>query len=223
MDLQHLRAATRPEHEATEAAMPLLGADLTIERYGSVLRCIVPLLQSWECWSAEHAPLRLRPLLAPRQRSHLIEADLRVLTTLSSTPGEAADEPHGAPPPWPALVLEPGRTQADADPGEFEAGFLGALYVFEGSTLGGRFLAKQVEAALGLVPGQGSAYFQGHGAATGPMWREVTEQIAAVPDENAECLIRAAGRTFGAFRQALEGCVEGPFPARMASTAMISS
>ena len=198
MNLQHLRTATRPEHEATEAAVPLLGPGLTRERYVDVLLHLYPVLRSWETWSALHAPPRLLPLLPPRRRSPWLQADLAALSAKADTSIE--------PPPisWVSAILLPGETLERATEGELEAGFLGALYVLEGSTLGGRFLAKQVEMSLNLSPGHGNAYFQGHGEATGALWREVTAEVAGVPEERAERLIGAASRTFGLFREALQ-------------------
>ncbi len=83
------------------------------------------------------------------------------------------------------------------------AGFLGAWYVMEGSTLGGRFIARHVETVLGLEPGVGDAYFRGHGEATGGLWRETTALVAAMPDELSDVLIAAAKRTFIAFGAAV--------------------
>jgi heme oxygenase len=60
-----------------------------------------------------------------------------------------------------------------------------------------------VEEKLHFAPGQGNAYFQGHGDQTGSMWREVTARIAAVPEEETERVIAAAKRTFIAFGEAL--------------------
>ena len=84
-----------------------------------------------------------------------------------------------------------------------EAAFLGAMYVMEGSTLGGRFLARHVETVLGLAPGRGDAYFQGHGEATGALWREVTARISEVPEALSPVLVGAAKRAFAAFGEAL--------------------
>ncbi len=193
--------------------MPLLGPDLTRERYARILRCLLPVLRSWEDWSAENVPERLRFLPEPRRRSHLLLADLHALGD------ETAEDPAGQNvirvPAWSSMIgkshlgtpetlsEEPARHSAAR---EYEAGFLGALYVLEGSTLGGRVLARQVEMVLKLTSGQGNAYFQGHGAATGALWKEVTVEIAAVPDELSLRLIGTARRTFAAFREALEGC-----------------
>ena len=225
MDLQYLREATRSEHEATEASMPLLGPDLTRERYIRVLRCLLPILSSWESWAEAHAPDRLRPMLASRRRSHLLVADLRTLEGAAAA--DIANTSQSSAPVWSVVLEAPAADSSHGTAREWEAGFLGAFYVLEGSTLGGRFLARQVETALALSPGVGNAYFQGHGAATGAFWKEVTTELAAVPEELSGRVLRTAQRTFIAFREALER-YEGlsaetqPTPASAATTAMVA-
>ena len=48
-----------------------------------------------------------------------------------------------------------------------DATLLGAMYVMEGSTLGGQLIARHVELVLGLTAGQGNAHFRGHNERTG--------------------------------------------------------
>ena len=201
MDLRQLREQTRPEHEATEAAMPLMAPGLTLETYKSVLRALLPVLRSWERWADEAAPRALQPLLSARRRSHFLEEDLRTLGEMES-PNRAGDR---ASIDWQAVVTgSTEQAQGGLAEDEFQAAFLGAFYVMEGSTLGGRFIAQHVEAVLGLSGGRGDAYFRGHGEGTGALWRESTAAIAAVPAEHAALLIGAARRTFSAFGAVLE-------------------
>ncbi len=193
MDPRALRDATRAEHEATEATMPLGGADLTRETYIRVLQALEPMVRSWERWAEHNAPADLRVLVERRRRSHLLRADLRALGAESAGGREPAIG-------WDAVVQ---RRAGDVSAEEFEAAFLGAMYVMEGSTLGGRFIARHVETVLGLEPGVGDAYFQGHGESTGSLWRDVTARIAAVPETRAEWVIEVARATFRAFGEAL--------------------
>ncbi len=186
-----LREQTRTEHEATEALMPLAGEGLTREVYLRTLGILFPLLASWEQWSAEAAPAELRGMLAARRRSHLLASDLR---EMGGVPAAVLGE---RPVDWGGVVGA--STEGPAG----KAAFLGAMYVLEGSTLGGRYIARHVESILGIAPGVGDAYFQGHGEATGAMWREVTARIAEVPDAHAAVVIQAARRAFQAFGQAL--------------------
>lgn len=48
---------------------------------------------------------------------------------------------------------------------------LGVLYVIEGSTLGGRFILKNITTIPGLDNGQGTSYFNGYGEKTGSYWK----------------------------------------------------
>ena len=48
---------------------------------------------------------------------------------------------------------------------------LGIFYVVEGSTLGGRFILKNVQQALGFDAENGAAYFAGYGNQSGSMWK----------------------------------------------------
>jgi heme oxygenase (biliverdin-IX-beta and delta-forming) len=190
MDPRHLREATRAEHEATEAVMPLMSTGLSLQEYRRVLEAMLPIVASWERWAGAEAPSAMRDLVAGRQRGDLLRDDLQFLK------GSIADGEEGV--SWAAVVNCPQGDDA------FAAGFVGAMYVMEGSALGGRFIARHVEAALGLHAGQGDSYFQGYGERTGAMWREVLQVIAAVPEAQAETVIAAAKRAFAAFADALQ-------------------
>ena len=48
---------------------------------------------------------------------------------------------------------------------------LGILYVVEGSTLGGRFILKNIMTVSGLDKDQGISYFKGYGEKTGSYWK----------------------------------------------------
>jgi heme oxygenase len=71
------------------------------------------------------------------------------------------------------------------------------MYVMEGSTLGGRFIAPHVAKLFHLQNGRGNAYFDGYGPRTGSMWNafRVTAS-AAVPHEQVDVAIDAAIATF---------------------------
>ncbi len=198
MDLQRLREETRPEHEATEAAMPLMNPGLTLEAYKDTLRVLLSVLGSWQDWASEQAPPSLRPLLFARRRTHLLLEDLADLAHVPSR-----FDGFAVPIDWDRVVRGGNNNLPGPTAPVCEAAFLGALYVLEGSTLGGRLIARHLEATFGFRDGKGDAYFRGHGEATGALWREVTVAIAAVPEEQAGLLLGAARRTFEAFRTVL--------------------
>lgn len=153
MDLRLLREETRAQHEATEAQLPLADAELSREQYGQVLQCFYRFVHGWESWAGKHAPARLNALVAERQRSPLLTRDLEFLGI--PVPADAEERQPGR---FPGL---PAGDQKDSP--EYEAAFLGAMYVMEGSTLGGQYIARHVEDVLYLTPGEGDAYFRGYG------------------------------------------------------------
>jgi len=76
------------------------------------------------------------------------------------------------------------------------ASALGAVYVMEGSTLGGKMINRALRDTAAWPEG-GIGYFDPHGARTGAMWNEVRHYIAAFSsaDEDDE-VIEAARETF---------------------------
>ena len=84
---------------------------------------------------------------------------------------------------------------------------LGALYVAEGSALGGRNLAGGLDRLLGKEVAEGRRFFVGRGAGTGEAWRGYLAQLSAAPSEpsaRAE-VIKGAVETFAAFEHWLNG------------------
>lgn len=83
---------------------------------------------------------------------------------------------------------------------------LGAAYVVEGSTLGGRFILTRMHGRLGHLRGRATGFLEGYGAATGPLWRrfaELAESALAAPEARAAA-IAAARDTFVALTAWLE-------------------
>ena len=151
--------------------------DLTEEIYRSVLLRYYCFVHGWESWASINVPEELRPMLLERQRRHFLETDLRYfqehLTSLRYVFSETS------------LPSKPV--------------FLGAMYVIEGSALGGQYIARHVEHALGLAPGHGDAYFIGYGDRTGSMWREFQNTLKEVSDSDGDAVISAAKKMFSVF------------------------
>jgi heme oxygenase (biliverdin-IX-beta and delta-forming) len=76
---------------------------------------------------------------------------------------------------------------------------LGALYVVEGSTLGGAFIAK----ALARSAGNARRFFGGHGVNQGRLWRNLVMALDRLDDipEEAVRAERAALSTFATFER----------------------
>jgi len=61
---------------------------------------------------------------------------------------------------------------------------LGILYVIEGSSLGGRFILKNIETIPGLDQQQGVSYFTGYGNKTGSYWKTFLNQLTTYQQQN---------------------------------------
>ncbi len=55
---------------------------------------------------------------------------------------------------------------------------LGIMYTVEGSSLGGRVILKNIQAALGHDAQNGASYFSGYGGQTGSMWKSFLANLA---------------------------------------------
>ncbi len=178
MDLERLKRETAAAHEAVEHSIPLMSADLDLDRYTACLQRMAGIVGAWEAEAARVAPKSLRPLLDERRRLHLLQDDLR---TLGAPPATA--------PCCPALP-----------PMHTEPRLLGTMYVMEGSTLGGQLIARHLERTLGLMPGVGNSFFRSHAEHTGAMWRAFCGHLrSAIPEHSAGEVIEAAQQMFYVF------------------------
>jgi heme oxygenase len=82
---------------------------------------------------------------------------------------------------------------------EFDA--YGALYVIEGSTLGGKIISAMMAKHLNLADGKGVSFFTGYGDDTENMWQEFKQTLNRLTGENQdERVIEAANHTFSKFK-----------------------
>jgi len=172
--LAQLRTATRPAHEALDAALGLMDASIEIVAYTRLLERFYGFWRSWQPRMA--ALLQDEALLAPRRRMHLLEADLVTL-------GYSLDAVRALP----RCPAPPLRDAPEA---------LGSLYVMEGSTLGGRVILRHIGDRLGLDGSAGCAYFAGYGSATAPMWRSFLLRLDAADPLDAGRIAAGATATF---------------------------
>lgn len=156
--LARLKRETRADHERLEAAL-----DLTSDRLdrGAYLRCLERLHGFFAPLEAAVAAVggwQERGVdLHARRRTSMLEADLRAL-------GEA-----------PTVVPRCRDLYLPTEP----AGAFGALYVLEGSSLGGRVIARHLSETLGIGPESGARFFHGYGERTGEMWRSFRAALTA--------------------------------------------
>ena len=172
--LARLRAETRPYHDAVEANpfnRALAAGTVTAADTARFLARMYGVVQPYEQQLRAHAAL-FGPAwqLDRRYRAHLLLNDLPLLG-YDGTPPLCPDLPPLA--TWPQL--------------------LGAMYVLEGSTLGGQVIARQLIKSDILV----NKYFTGRADQTGPLWKGFCTQLTdAVPTSDHTAIISSAVQTF---------------------------
>ena len=84
---------------------------------------------------------------------------------------------------------------------------LGALYVVEGSALGGVTLARGLDRLIGVGVLDGRRFFTGHKSETGSAWRAYLRRLSATPHsaEQQATIIATATATFALFESWLGG------------------
>ena len=170
-----LRSETRPYHEALEqhdfnqaltAGTPTAAgtAHFLAKMYGF----LVPYETALQQRAAAFSPAWE---IADRLRAHLILEDF---------------EQNGIAPGLPLCPAVP--------PLHTRQQLLGAMYVVEGSTLGGQVITRQLaQAGIPL-----RAYFTGYGARTGPRWKAFCQLLteAAPTDQDQDEVVASAALTF---------------------------
>ncbi len=170
---ERLRNETRAAHDALDGALDLLGAPPGLAQYRRLLerfhgfhRAMEPALAGW-----------LDPaLLRGRGKLPALEHDLRAC-------GMRLEAMAGLP----VAVLPPlgGRPEA-----------MGAFYVSEGSTLGGRLISRHLRGNP-AVPAEAHRYFNVYGEHTGERWREACAALdAPMATEDGDRAVKAAKAVF---------------------------
>lgn len=169
-----LRAETHPYHEAVEQNpfnLALTAGTVTAADTARFLASMYGFMQPYEARLRTHAA-EFGPEweLERRYRAPLILEDLALLG-------------HATVPPL-CPTLPPLDTQPQ---------LLGAMYVLEGSTLGGQVIARML-AKAGI---EGRTYFNGHGNQTGPLWKSFCQQLGeATTAADDETIVASAIHTF---------------------------
>lgn len=171
-----LRAATAEAHDALERDLDWQGRVATLDGYRVLLARLRGFHAVYE--PAIATGLSDETFLAPRRRLAALDADLSALGL------DAAARAALPAPPAPRLA------------GEGAA--FGALYVLEGSTLGGLVIGRHV----GGLHGEGVplAYYAGRGREAGPLWRTFRERLDGLAAGQEAAAFAAGVATFEAMR-----------------------
>lgn len=78
---------------------------------------------------------------------------------------------------------------------------MGALYVMEGSIMGGKIIVQMLFKG-GIT--EGVSFFSGYGEATGSMWASFIEALNKTGASNPQAAIDAANKTFSQFENVFE-------------------
>ena len=170
-----LRARTRAAHARVEARVD---AEARLRDRGAY-RAWLELLLGFHATADPLLEARYAEL-APSGRRGRLERDL---AALGASAAEVADVP----------VIDAAALPASR-------GAAGALYVVEGSALGGAVLGRRARDTLGVTALSGAAFFSGAGSPA-PRWRAVGAVLEErLGDDDAlEAAVAGALRTFAAF------------------------
>ncbi|MGC5778888.1 biliverdin-producing heme oxygenase [Methylobacterium sp. NFXW15] len=174
---QRLRAATASTHEALERELDWKARVATLAGYRDMLARLHGFHAAWE--PAIGAALADGDFFDARRRLSALREDLAYLGLSEAGIGAL---------PLAKVIALSGPAPA-----------MGALYVLEGSTLGGRVIGKHIASAHGLMDG-GLAYYSGHGVRTGAMWSAFRARLDTF-DAEGDQVMAAANETFDAMRE----------------------
>lgn len=176
-----IKEATKAGHQDTEKKVVLRIKQIRSEQdYLELLRCFYAYFSAVEHAIAPYITTATLPDYQERRNSSYIKTDIQELG------GDLADLPLAHPP------------AVDSD---IQA--MGALYVLEGSIMGGPYIVQMLK-KLGIS--RGFSFFSGYGEDSGKMWHSFTEALNSLPKSELDNLraIDAAVETFRKFGDVFE-------------------
>lgn len=184
--LKTLRSHTEAAHQALEAhpySRSITDPDISAKDYIRYLQIMQRVVDGYDA-HLHRALAEFIPDMDDREKHVWIKADLQSLEADAN--------------PFPLFRLPAPTCVMPAA--------LGAWYVLEGSTLGGRVILK----SLPPFVKDSTRYFEGYGAQTGPMWQgflNILTAAAAKTDTAANDIIQGAEDAFAAILQYFNTCV----------------
>ncbi len=153
--VEQLRRETRAEHRAVERAFDLKASTRSLGTYRKLLERLWGLHLIWEQRALNVLDVEM---LGPRLKAQWLRSDLQAMGLSEQAIARIALCP---------LPMEV-RTASQA---------LGAMYVLEGSTLGGQVIYREAAEKLALTPERYGRFFFGYGTRTAAMWQGFTELL----------------------------------------------
>ena len=185
MILERLRAETKEGHQTLEKAIiPRIKNARNTEDYIRLLEIFYGYFKPVEEMIAQHINNNNLPDHAQRRKSGAILEDIRK---------SGGDIAH--------MRVSDDIPQINND---YQA--MGAMYVLEGSTLGGQVISNMLKQNLQLKDTSTISFFSGYGKDTGTMWAAFTEKLdnyTSDPQKQDE-IAAAANETFSKFKSWVE-------------------
>ncbi len=185
MFIERLRSETKHNHLALEKAMiPGLKQATTPEAYAKILNVFYGYFKAIETLLDAQLDEKIIPAYRERRKSHVILEDLKAMNLNGSLPPVATDLPK-------ISTL-------------YEA--LGAMYVLEGSTLGGQVITKMLKQNLNVNDTTYLNFFSGYGEETQKMWGSFMATLNKYAEDESKHdeIITAAIETFAKFQTWIE-------------------
>jgi heme oxygenase len=184
---QQLKQQTAEEHLALEdLIVPQIKAVQSKDDYARLLHLFYGFNKPVEAAIHQIIDHTVLPDIDKRYKAHLLLEDLQSI----------------------GYVHHPQVCTAIPDINRIEEAF-GALYVLEGSTLGGKSITQLLlKTSIGLQPSQ-LRFFNAYGKETGPMWVSFLSQLNAFATEEQQAvIIDTAKQTFIKFKQWIQQQVQ---------------
>lgn len=182
----HLKAATKCAHQRAEVAMDLPSRLETPATYGRLLVSLLPIHTAFECRVSLLATQNLsacNAMTADRLvKRDWLKADMEFLGSSKTS-----------------------QANPDFSWIETSADVLGSMYVFEGATLGGCIIYREVERVFGFSANAGARFFHGYGKETKEHWAAFLAVLSEYQSrsEFSSSVVVAALRTFEVFERHL--------------------
>lgn len=186
MVIEKLRAATKQTHEELEQAMfPLIQGITDAKGYAKLLHLFYGYYKPLENGIDLHLDRQVLTDYNERRKTDWILRDLEDIAQANKTI---------------ALDNQAPLIQSNA------AAF-GALYVMEGSTLGGKIICKTIGENLSIPDKKGLSFFYGYGSEAASRWKyflSALDQYSGKPEE--EEIVSTANLVFKNFRSWIKNC-----------------
>lgn len=178
--IQDLRTQTTPCHKELEQnpySVALMAHETTLNAYSTYLKKLYGFVKPYEAKVFSKVSA-LVPDAEGRRKTHLLESDLKALGLTEAEINALPVYDYPAP--------------------ANEAQALGAMYVLEGSTLGGNIIYKRLNHLIGIDKEVNGKYFTAYGDMSGIKWKGFMEAFGeyAVSNNAEQEVINTAIATF---------------------------